>query len=116
MRRLMRSTPVLFLQPEGHERGCGDARRLRQAAGGGSGSGGGQPSRLGRWCGHRGACAHLVDTEVTRRWSPVATLRSKHTEVCRAAAGEKGEEEKAWPLSRWSPMASPLAVPGPLSP
>lgn len=66
------------------------ARPAEQAAAA-RGAGGGSSAGTLRF---RRFSTRLVLMEVTRRWSPVATLRSSATEVWRAAAGEKAEEEK----------------------
>lgn len=104
VRRLMRSTSVLFLHGpwEAGKCECGG----QQAAHGGwrAAAAAVAPLRPPRR-GQAVPVACLVDMEVTRRWSPVSRLRHKHTEVCRAAAGEKAEHEKR--------VRSPMAAPAP---
>lgn len=87
VRKLMRSTSVLFLQVyklrvEGRPAG-GRAPPRRV---------GGRPPALLPLQPASRAC--LVDMEVTRRWSPVSLLRRRQTDVWRGAAGEKADEEK----------------------
>lgn len=96
VRRLMCSTSVLFLRWAGGEGGAAGLERWWLRAAQRTGGVAGGIGQGGRWSpsSPKRPRRHLVEMEVTRRWSPVPTLRSKHTEVCRAAAGEKAEEEK----------------------